>query len=114
MSRKLVLVYQGTQAHVYDITPRRCPRCLDTPGSDGMGRLCRTCRGAKRLPMTAPRRLLSESAGKVEFFVMGARAMGAVVEVRHCADSVDAADVMSAWQDGPGPREKFPRLCAVS
>lgn len=41
------------KGHVQTLKMTRCPKCLDVPGKDGRGRVCKGCNGAGEIPDTA-------------------------------------------------------------
>lgn len=98
---QLALVYQSGLANVFDVTERRCQKCLDVPGKDGLGRMCKGCSGRGSNP-GEPRRLKQGSFVACEDFCRGAKAAGATVEMWHCNMAGDAGKVQSEWIRGPG------------
>jgi hypothetical protein len=40
------------EKHAEELQTVACPKCLDRPGFDGIGRVCRFCNGAKQIANT--------------------------------------------------------------
>lgn len=96
---QLALVYQFGLANIFDITPPRCPSCLDRPGVDGLGRTCKTCGGSGSLA-AARKRLLQSSFAECEAFIRGAVTAGAACKIWHCDQTGNIETLI--WKRGAG------------
>lgn len=89
--KTFALVYRLEGADVFDITPKRCDKCQDRPGLDGLGRPCKSCAGQGTVE-TKPDLIADGTAADCQSFVDGAQAAGVQIRYFQCDKEGDITD----------------------